>query len=63
MIVGAISTPKIYLHIVQIIQPTMSDATGHLPFFAITAVVGAAVGAVVGGISAAKEEAKIFGPE
>ncbi|MGN0526221.1 MAG: RHS repeat-associated core domain-containing protein, partial [Acutalibacteraceae bacterium] len=32
----------------------MSDTTGNLPFFAITAAVGAAVGAVVGGVKAAK---------
>mgnify|MGYP000047590335 FL=1 len=38
----------------------MSDATGHLPFFAITAVVGAAVGAVVGGISAARRGKNIW---
>lgn len=32
----------------------MTDETGNLPFFAITAVIGAVVGAVVGGIKAAK---------
>lgn len=32
----------------------MSDKTGNLPFFAITAAIGAVVGAIVGGVTAAK---------
>lgn len=32
----------------------MADTTGQLPFFAVTAIIGAVVGAVVGGVVAAK---------
>ena len=32
----------------------MADNTGHLPFFVITAAIGAVAGAVVGGLKAAK---------
>lgn len=36
-------------------NPVMySDPTGHLPFFAITAAVGAAIRAIVGGVKAAR---------
>ncbi len=38
----------------------MTDETGHLPFFAITAAVGAVVGAVVGGVVAAKNGGNVW---
>jgi len=38
----------------------MADATGNLPFFVITAAIGAVVGAVVGGIVAAKNDGNVW---
>ena len=38
----------------------LSDTTGNLPFFAITAAIGAVVGAVVGGIVAAKSGGNVW---
>ena len=40
----------------------MTDTTGNLPFFAITAIIGTVIGAVIGGIVAAKM-VKTFGSE
>ena len=39
---------------------SMSDDTGNLPFFAITAAIGAAVGAVFGGVVAARSGSNII---
>ena len=39
---------------------SMSDDTGNLPFFAITAAIGAAVGAVFGGVVAARSDSNII---
>ena len=39
---------------------SMSDTTGNIPFFAITAAIGAVVGAVVGGVIAAKSGGNIW---
>lgn len=39
---------------------SMSDDTGNLPFFAITAAIGAAVGAVFGGVVAARSGSKLL---
>ena len=38
----------------------MTDTTGNLPFFAITAAIGAVVGAVVGGVVAAKNGGNVW---
>ena len=38
----------------------LSDSTGNLPFFAITAALGAVVGAIAGGIIAAKRGANVW---
>ena len=38
----------------------MADTTGNLPFFAITAVIGAVVGAVIGGVVAAKSGGNVW---
>lgn len=38
----------------------MTDETGNLPFFAITAAIGAVVGAVVGGVVAAKNGGNVW---
>lgn len=38
----------------------MTDETGDLPFFAITAAIGAVVGAVVGGVVAAKNGKNVW---
>ena len=38
----------------------MTDTTGNLPFFAITAAIGAAVGAIVGGIVATKNGGNVW---
>lgn len=39
---------------------SMSDTTGNIPFFAITAAIGAVVGAVVGGVIAAKSGGNVW---
>jgi len=42
-------------------NPTnMSDTTGNIPFFIITAAIGAVVGAVVGGVVAAKNGGNVW---
>ena len=38
----------------------MTDETGNLPFFAVTAAIGAVVGAVVGGVVAAKSGGNVW---
>ncbi len=38
----------------------MSDTTGDLPFFLITAAIGAVVGSIIGGITAAKNGESIW---
>ena len=38
----------------------MTDETGNLPFFAITAAIGAVVGAVIGGVVAAKNGGNVW---
>ena len=38
----------------------MTDETGNLPFFAITAAIGAVVGAIVGGVVAAKNGRNVW---
>ena len=38
----------------------MSDSTGHMPFFLVTAAIGAVVGAIVGGIIAANNDGNVW---
>ncbi|MBR4017897.1 MAG: RHS repeat-associated core domain-containing protein [Oscillospiraceae bacterium] len=39
---------------------SMADTTGQLPFFIVTAAIGAVVGAVVGGVVAAKNGGNVW---
>ena len=38
----------------------MADTTGHLPFFVVTAAIGAVIGAVAGGVVAAKNGGNVW---
>lgn len=38
----------------------MSDSTGHMPFFIVTAAIGAVVGAIAGGIIAANNDGNVW---
>ena len=38
----------------------MSDSTGHMPFFLVTAAIGAVVGAIAGGIIAANNDGNVW---